>query len=431
MSTPNQSPIITHVLVVPGLSPSFEPSQPNNQTILQPEETVSIGLVLDETHVVWGDCVVAGGDITGQLPRLALAESLTPIQDRVIPALQGQSLSNFRALVAQVDELTEPVTITEIIPHLEQDRESDKISRRDLFTGRLWAADKPKDTLPRTKQVKIERPFHPAIRYGVSEALLAAVAMSRGLTVAEVIAEEYDLSLPASPVPIHAEMGSDKAAVDPLLGFHCASLGVTLPGKKPAVELGNNGENLQRYATELSQYISQAADYHPAIHLDVRGGLGALCNDNVGKILGILFGLKSVAAAHPVRIADPMIMNGRQAQIEKMRQLKDYLRFRKVPLQLVANAWIHSLDDVQAFVQAEAVDMIHLHALWLGSLHQTIEAVLYCRKQGVGVLLDVGRYGRFIPQIALATQPDFVAGPPADLHNEMARTLAWLSHAHD
>ncbi|MCP4422333.1 MAG: hypothetical protein GY805_37470, partial [Chloroflexi bacterium] len=221
----------------------------------------------------------------------------------------------------------------------------------------------------------------------------------------------------------------DKDAINQALHLQVASVGYRLPGKEPIEELGNNGVILQQYARELGQQIAAAADYQPAIHLNVGGGLGALCDDNVGKILGILLGFKQMAAARPMRIEDSLIVDGRSDQIEKMRQLKDYVRFRKIGVQLVANAWINSLEDVKAFVQAEAAHMIHLHAPRLGSLSQTIEAVLYCRQQGVGVLLgdEDDCDGRLLTQVALAVQPDLVGGNTAVLHNEMARTLAWLA----
>jgi methylaspartate ammonia-lyase len=46
--------------------------------------------------------------------------------------------------------------------------------------------------------------LHTAIRYGVSQALLHASALSRKLTMAEVIAQEYGSSISTAPIPILA-----------------------------------------------------------------------------------------------------------------------------------------------------------------------------------------------------------------------------------
>ena len=77
-----------------------------------------------------------------------------------------------------------------------------RLSRRDLLLGpaRLWQSlgseDKSPATSESTETVTVERPLHRAIRYGVSQALLQAAAWARGVTMAEVLAEEWGLPRP-------------------------------------------------------------------------------------------------------------------------------------------------------------------------------------------------------------------------------------------
>ena len=53
-------------------------------------------------------------------------------------------------------------------------------------------------------------PLPTAVRYGVSQAVLAAVARARRRTMAEVIRDEYDTGAPLLPVPLYAQTGDDR-----------------------------------------------------------------------------------------------------------------------------------------------------------------------------------------------------------------------------
>ncbi|MFN2218874.1 MAG: enolase C-terminal domain-like protein, partial [Anaerolineae bacterium] len=123
-------------------------------------------------------------------------------------------------------------------------------------------------------------------------------------------------------------------------------------------------------------------------------------------------------------------------QIQAMKTLREYVGFRKMDVELVADEWANSLDDVRAFVDAGAADMIQIKMPDLGSVHNSIEAVLVCKAGGVGALLG-GSYAetdlsaRVSTHVALATQPDLLMAKPGVgvdeaislVQNEMARSL--------
>jgi methylaspartate ammonia-lyase len=104
---------------------------------------------------------------------------------------------------------------------------------------------------------------------------------------------------------------------------------------------------------------------------------------------------------------------------------------------LVADEWANTLADIHAFVEAGAADMIQIKMPDLGSVHNSVEAVLACRANGVGAFLG-GSYvetdlsARVSAHVALATRPDIIMAKPGMgvdeaislVHNEMARTLA-------
>jgi len=414
-------------------------------------EALSVGLVLDtpstgsgcRDQVAWGDCVAV--EFSGKAGRHALfraQEGLVSIRETVAPALRGRQLTSFRELAAEIDALVESVSVSRSIERGEGAVEDTKtLSRRDLFRLLRPGEEGDESHAQETEEVSVERRLHTALRYGVSQALLSAVALARGTTMAEVVAGEYDLSLPSQPVPIHAQCGTDRyAGADKMIARRVASLPHSLVDNIPE-HLGEDGRVLVDYARWLRQRLPQLAgdEYKPTIHLDVHGALGKIYDNNPGKILGYLVRLEKAVDPYPLRVESPLIMDTRADQIEAMKTLRDYVRFRKLKVQLVADEWANTLDDIRAFIRAGAADMIQVKMPDLGSVHNSIEAVLACKAGGVGAFLggscaETDLSARVAVHVALATQPDLIMAKPgmgvdegvALVTNEMARALAWI-----
>jgi hypothetical protein len=166
---------------------------------------------------------VAYSGKAGRAPVFRAEEGLATIQHAVAPVLQGREITSFRELAAEVDVLIESVEVSRPLPSPKATRGPKELSRRELLAApaRLLrpepfdrAQDRRAEGLPSTQEeterVTVERRLHSAIRYGVSQALLKAVALARGVTMAEVIADEWDLPLPDTPVPIHAQSGGER-----------------------------------------------------------------------------------------------------------------------------------------------------------------------------------------------------------------------------
>jgi methylaspartate ammonia-lyase len=289
------------------------------------------------------------------------------------------------------------------------------------------------------ERVTVERRLHTAVRYGVSQALLKAVALARGTAMAEVIADEWDLPLPDAPVPIHAQSGGERYHnVDKMIVRRVASLPHALVDNIPE-QLGRDGTELTRYARWLKGRIQELGgeDYQPTIHLDVHGALGQISENNLGRVLGQLYALEQAVQPYALRVECPVIMESREAQIEAMKTLRDYVRFRKMNVQLVVDEWANTLDDIRAFVEAQAADMIQIKMPDLGSVHNSVEAVLVCQSGGAGAFLggscaETDLSARVAVHVALATRPDLIMAKPGMgvdegimlVQNEMARTLA-------
>lgn len=480
MGAPRQSPvttvIINDILAVPSMGAYYyddltalqatplavaerytaDPVTPGFRRAREVAEAVSVGLVLEHGpstrsgyRVAWGDCVaVEFSGKAGRFPLFRAEEGLASIPQTVAPFLRGRELTSFRELAAEVDALVESAEIIQPVsppkPNDEAQGEATRLSRRALLTALarpLRSDHVPAQQPAGTEKVIVERPLHTALRFGVSQALLSAVALARGMTMAEIVAEEFDLPTPTEPVPIHAQCGADRyAGADKMIARRVASLPHTLVDNIPE-HLGSDGEVLAHYARWLRERIPKLAgeNYRPTIHLDVHGALGQIYDNNLGKILGYLYRLEQGVAPYPLRVESPLILDSRAAQIEAMVTLRDYVRRRKMTVQLVADEWANTLEDIRAFVEAQAADMIQIKMPDLGSVHNTIQAVLVCKAGGVGAFLggscaETDLSARVAVHIALATRPDMMMAKPGMgvdegitlVHNEMARTLAWI-----
>jgi methylaspartate ammonia-lyase len=458
-SSEHEHPTITKVLAVPAVGAGYYEDlaalqakyvalpqrftapavTPGFRAIREVAEAVSVGLVLDTGQIAWGDCVaVSYSGKAGRDPIFRTEEGLATIQNVVVPALEGREMAGFRELAAEADALSETVEVTRRQTRTEPPR-GEGVSRRALITVPARMLQAARGEEGPTERVTITRRLHSAIRYGVSQALLGAAAAAQNLTMAEVIAREWDLPTPSAAVPIHAQSGSERYYnAEKMIARRVPSLPHALVDDIPG-QVGKDGAEMTRYLRWLSKRIGTLGgeDYQPVIHLDLHGALGSLYDNDPGRMLGQLLAWELAARPYRLRIESPMILESRQAQISAMTTLREYVAFRKMNVDLVADEWANSLDDIQAFVDAGAADMIQIKMPDLGSIHNSIEAVLACKAGGVGALLG-GSYAetdlsaRVSAHVALATQPDLLMAKPGVgvdeaislVQNEMARTLA-------
>jgi methylaspartate ammonia-lyase len=185
----------------------------------------------------------------------------------------------------------------------------------------------------------------------------------------------------------------------------------------------------------------QAADgYRPAIHLDVYGTIGELFDGDMAKISEFVGRLAKAAAPYALYLETPMIADSREAQIQAFKDLRAALGPSGHDVRLVADEWCNTLDDIRAFADAGAADFLQVKAPDLGGLGNSIEALLYCRRLGVGVYMggsanETDQSAKLSAHIALACRADFLMNKPGQgvdegvsiLTNEMRRTLALIA----
>jgi methylaspartate ammonia-lyase len=418
------------------------PQTPGFRAVREVAEVVSVGLVLDSGQVAWGDCVAgASPGQAGCAPVFRATDGLAAIRRWVAPALEGRELSTFRDLAAEVDTLGQAA---EPSPPPEEPEVQDASLRAFLtaLPRAIQATRRPDSYSPTSQSSAFQ--LHPALRYGVTQALLQAVALARGVTMAAVIAAEWHLPEPRSPVPIHARSGHERYFdAEKMIVRGVASLPHAAVDHI-AEQVGEEGGELLHYARWLKTRTEELGGdgYWPTLHFDVQGALGAIAGDNLGRVLGHLHSLELAVQPYPLRVEDPVLLGDRDAQIEAMRTLREYVRFHNMKVGLVADEWANTLDDVRTFVGAGAADMIHLRMPDLGAVHHAVEAVLSCRAGQVGALLggsatETGLAARVAVHVALAAQAHLVVARPglgvdeavSLTHNEMVRALAEMREA--
>lgn len=190
-----------------------------------------------------------------------------------------------------------------------------------------------------------------------------------------------------------------------------------------------------------NQKIAVDQEYHPAFHLDVYGTIGVAFDNDPVKMADYLAELAAEAEPYDLRIEGPMDSGSREAQIKDMKALKDELARRDIKVELVADEWCNTLEDIKLFVDHEAADVVQIKTPDLGGINNTIEAVMYCKENNVGAYQggtcnETDRSSRICVNLALATQPDQVLAKPGMgvdeaimiVKNEMNRILEILKY---
>jgi methylaspartate ammonia-lyase len=371
------------------------PMSPGFTRIIEPATIISVMLVLEDGQVAFGDCadVILAG-VAGRDPAFNASGHIDYLRKDVAQALRGRDVSTFRENAAEMDAF--------------------------LYQGAR---------------------LHTAIRYGLSQALLHATALSHRQTMAEVIAREYGSRIATAPIPILASCHKDDQGQLDRVILKRVELLPHASFQIVGEHIGYQGEKLAAFVRRVAARCKEIGDpdYNPRIHVDLYGTLGELFAMNVEKICDYLASLRGESGSYALLVESPMIAKTQEEQIEKFAALRRLLEQRAIDVGIIADEWCNTLADIKLFAAAGAADFVQIKTPDLGSIHNTMEAVLYCKSNGMGACLggtanETDQSTRITCHIGLACQPDFMLSKPglgADealmiQTNEMARTLALL-----
>ena len=371
------------------------PMSPGFTRIIEPATIISVMLVLDDGQIAFGDCadVILAG-VAGRDPAFNARGHIDYLQRDVASALRGRDVSAFRENAAEMDAY--------------------------IYKGAR---------------------LHTAISYGVGQALLHATALSRKETMAEVIAREYGSRIATSPIPILASCHKDDPGQLDRVILKRVELLPHASFQIVSEHIGTQGEKLAAFVRRVASRCKEIGDpdYKPRIHVDLYGTLGELFEMDVARITDYLGKLRQESGAYGLLVESPMIAKTQQEQLDKFSAVRRLLKEKGIDVGLIADEWCTTLADIKLFSAAAAADFVQIKTPDLGSIHNTIEAVLYCKANGMGACLggtanETDQSTRITCHIGLACQPDFMLSKPglgADealmiQTNEMARTLAIL-----
>ena len=382
--------------VVDGNVYKGEPMTPGFTSVRQRGEAVSVMLVLEDAQVAYGDCAAVQYSGAGGRDPLFLASDFIPVIEREItPLLVGKEMKSFRELATLVDK------------HI------------DSATG---------------------KPLHTAIRYGVTQAILDAVAKANGKLMAEVIADEYGLSVSKTGVPIFSQSGDERYTnADKMILKNSDVLPHALINNV-ASKLGEKGEKLAEYVKWLRDRIIDVRtddSYSPILHIDVYGTFGLAFNNDFERIADYTAELGEIAKPFALRIEGPVDVGQREEQIVALAKIRELLEAKGSNVEIVADEWCNTYEDVAEFADKKAGHMAQIKTPDLGGINNTIEAVLYCKKNGMGAYLggtcnETDRSAQVCVHIAMATNPDQMLAKPGMgvdegyliVYNEMQRIIS-------
>lgn len=364
--------------------------------VRQAGESISVLFILENGAVAHGDCAaVQYSGAAGRDP-LFLAKDFIPlIEKEIAPMYVGREITSFKELASLVDTTKSP------------------------STGKI---------------------YHTAIRYGVTQACLDAVAKSQSKLMAQVIAHEYGTTLSDEMIPIFTQSGDDRYANADKMIMKGAQVLPHALFNHVEEKTGLKGEKIEAYIEWLRNRILQFKpyeSYQPVIHIDVYGTLGTVFDNDFERIADYIIGLEKIAAPFALRVEGPVDMGEKAAQIEGLRLIRKHLEKKGSKAEIVADEWCNTLEDIKDFTVNKAGHMIQIKTPDLGGINNSIEAVVFCKENGIGAYLggtcnETNRSAEVCAHVAMATSPvQYLAKPGMGvdegymlIFNEMQRILA-------
>jgi methylaspartate ammonia-lyase len=367
------------------------PVTPGFAAVRIPAAALSVGLVLSNGAIAWGDMVsVQYSGAAGRDPVFQVAPMSQLVEEVVAPRLVGRmaddAMANCAAALAPHNDARLPV----------------------------------------------------AVAYGVSQALLHAEALTRGLTVAEAICEDYSLPLPVRPVPIFAQSGDERYHnVDKMIIKRVDMLPHGLINSRE--KFGENGNVFLDYIRWVAKRVRTLApeDYQPVLHFDVYGWIGIGISTDPAAIAGFAARAAEQAPGFQLHIESPADYGSVDAQIENYARIVEEVDARSDRVAIVADEHCNTLSDVRRFAEARAAHIVQIKTPDVGSLFDTATAIRLAKEHGIGAYsggtsAETDLSARTCVHVAVACQADMMLAKPGMgvdeaitiVGNEQARLIA-------
>ncbi|MGL5578798.1 MAG: methylaspartate ammonia-lyase [Fusobacteriaceae bacterium] len=373
------------------------PETPGFTAIRQAGESISVMIILEDGQVAYGDCAAVQYSGAGGRDPLFLAADFIPvIEKEIAPKLIGKDVSAFKALAEEFDSMT----------------------------------------------VEGKR-LHTAIRYGITQALLDATAKANRVTMAEVIQKEYNTGLEVTRRPIFTQSGDNRYENADKMIIKTADVLPHALINHVETKLGKDGGILLDYVKWLRNRIIELredTDYAPILHIDVYGTIGIAFDLDTTKMADYLETLAEAAKPFALRIEGPMDVGSLEGQIDSLAALTAEVDRRGIKVELVADEWCNTLEDIKAFADRKAGHVVQIKTPDLGGVNNIADAILYCNKVGIGsysggTCNETNRSAEITTNIAMACGALQVLAKPGMgvdegymiVNNEMNRVMALVN----
>jgi methylaspartate ammonia-lyase len=371
-----------------------EPVTDGFSRVRQAGESLTILLVLEDGQVAMGDCCAVQYSGCGGRDPLFIASDFKKIVDeRIKPLLLNRELTTFKAMAYEFD-------------HLELDGKR----------------------------------IHTALRYGITQAILDAIAKSQHTQMANIIANEYHTQVSDTLIPIFSQSGDSRYNnVDKMIIKESAVLPHGLINNVDT-KLGYQGEKLLDYVKWLRKRVDEHRnheDYYPVFHIDVYGTLGIIFKEDYDSMVEYLRTLREASGPYHLRIEGPVDFDNREKTMLGLQIITRKLDEKGIDCEIVADEWCNTLEDIKEFADKKAGHMVQIKTPDLGGIQNIVEAVLYCKEKGIGAYQggtcnETDISAKACVHCAMATQPVQILAKPGMgvdegymiVFNEMNRIIA-------
>ena len=253
------------------------PMTPGFKQVRQAGESISVMFILENGAIAFGDCAAVQYSGAGGRDPLFLAKDFIPvIEKEIAPLYEGKEITSFRKMADLVDKAVSP------------------------STGKI---------------------YHTAIRYGVTQACLDAVAKSQAKLMAQVVADEYGTEVSKKMIPIFSQSGDDRYLNADKMIMKCADVLPHALFNHVETKVGLKGEKIKEYIEWLRNRVLELRPcecYNPTFHIDVYGTLGIVFNNDFEAIAKYIGEVAEIAKPFHLRVEGPVDMGEREAQIDAL-----------------------------------------------------------------------------------------------------------------
>ncbi|MER9371960.1 methylaspartate ammonia-lyase [Mesorhizobium sp. M0491] len=371
-----------------------KPITPGFTSIRIPASSLSIGLVLADDTVVWGDMMSVQYSGAGGRDALFESDQISELTSRAVaPRLLDVDASLYLDACAKVFE---PVG---------------------------------------HKRLPL------AIEYGVSQALLRAAAHLQCTTMAEVVCSEFNLPLPTRRVPIYCQSGDAREInVDKMILKAVDVLPHGLINSRQ--KFGVGGQTFMEFVKWVATRTREIGrpGYHPVLHFDVYGWIGQEIGLGPQSIADFICKVADTVPDFLLNIESPADFGSTQAQVENYAKIVSILDSRGSSARIVVDERCNTLEDIRLFSEAKAAHLVQIKTPDVGSIGDTARAVLLCKANKVGAYVggsctETDLSAQASVHISVATQADMMLAKPgmgvdeafSVVGNEQNRLLAILN----